>query len=379
MTWFLAALALTTSLLFLRERLRRLSLRHDLEQLRAKREAMRSVLEHLDEGVFLLGRDLSVYYANPAALHLVAADASAMSSRPNLARVLRNRQILAFAAAIGSGETVRQVVTTPAADGSPMELEVTLAPAGHNRRLMVLRDLRDSARVERKRRDFVANASHELKTPIAALVGLLDLLDVVPAEKHPDLLERARRNANALASMADDLLGLTRAEDPDWRPSPTLTAVGPLIDQILGPILDAAAAKGLQTKVEISLRDPELLVDPVCFETVLRNLAQNAVNYTSAGDVEVRMRDVDESCVALEVSDSGPGIDPKILPRIFERFFRGDPSHSRATGGTGLGLSIVRNLVNRMGGRISVHSNPGRGSEFKVELPRNPARPLGGS
>ena len=106
--------------------------------------------------------------------------------------------------------------------------------------------------------------------------------------------------------------------------------------------------------------------------TVLRNLVGNAVNYTQEGQVAVRLKALPDGRVQVEVEDTGPGIDPAALPFIFERFYRGDPARSRASGGTGLGLAIVRNFLRRMGGRISVASHEGKGSSFRIELRPTP-------
>lgn len=379
MSWVFAAIAALACWFAYRQRVRRLELGQELDQNASRAESMRRVLEHLDEGAMLLGSTEEVLYANAAALHLLGSTAETGLGAPlTLDRLTKSEAILE-AVAMHRGGTERRVVSTQDHDAEPFVLELTVAPAGPNRRLLVLRDVRVSAAVERKRRDFVANASHELKTPIAALIGMLDLMDLVSEEKREELMERSRRNAQSLAQMTEDLLGIARAEDPDWRPSPREVDLALKVEEVIASVEPLAKDKGLALDLQIQERPFLITCDPVCLQTVVRNLVQNAINYTPQGRVTVRVARDQGIGARIEVEDTGPGIEPSILPRIFERFFRGDPAHSRATGGTGLGLSIVRNLVNRMGGRIAVDSRPGVGSLFRVELPAQPGRPLLGS
>ncbi|MAW61795.1 MAG: hypothetical protein CMJ94_13335 [Planctomycetes bacterium] len=378
MSWFWAVLAALAAAYAWRQHVLRVRAQDELDRLSVRGESMRRVLEHLDEGALLLSQSGEVVYANAAALHLLGARQEAHDGPPTLEKLTSSRPIL-DAVAGHRGGTERRVVTTQAGGREPFALELTVAPAGLDRRLLVLRDVRESATVERKRRDFVANASHELKTPIAALIGMLDLMDLVSDEKRAELMERSRRNALSLAQMTEDLLGIARAEDPDWRPHPRKISVADAVEEVIASVEQSAEDKGLGLELEIAERPFELMVDETSLKTVVRNLVQNAINYTPSGKVMVRVERGDGLGARIEVEDTGPGIDPEILPRIFERFFRGDPAHSRATGGTGLGLSIVRNLVNRMGGRIAVDSRFGEGALFRVELPEQPMQPLPGS
>lgn len=378
MSWIWASIAALCAAYAARQRVVRLRLQRDIEQLAIRRESMRRVLEHLDEGALLVGFQGTVHYANAAALHLLGARLERQGEKPTLESLTPNQAILQ-AVESHRGGTERRIIAAQLEGQEPFALEITVAPAGPERRLLVLRDVRESETVERKRRDFVANASHELKTPIAALIGILDLMDLVSESKREELMERARRNALSLAQMTEDLLGIARAEDPDWRPSPRQIMLDEQIDEVMQGARESADAKGLALQVSYAEQPFPLICDPTALKTVVRNLVQNAINYTPSGEVRVRVERGLGLGARIEVEDTGPGIDPEILPRIFERFFRGDPAHSRATGGTGLGLSIVRNLVNRMGGRIAVDSRPGEGSLFRVELPEQPSKRLPGA
>lgn len=373
----LAAAGGAVALLARERRLRRRS-EAERERLEARRAAYRAIAEHLDVGVVLLDEHDRVHYANPAAASLLETAKAAGGAAPPALGVWLAPPL---AAALGYGspeETQRRVIDVEGAAG-PRALESTSGPDGCGGRFLLLRDLAGAAAVDRKRRDFVANASHELQTPIAALVGLLDLIELAEPASVPDLLARAQRNAQALSSLTRDLLGLAKAEDRDWRPAPRPVRAAAAAAQVEEKLRDKAHAKGLEIAIVVEPSELEFVADPAALDTVLANLVDNAVSYTERGRVELCLRAEEGLGVAIEVTDTGPGIDPAILPRIFERFFRGDPARSRASGGTGLGLAIVRNLVGRMGGRIAVRSRPGEGAQFRVELPASPARPLPGA
>lgn len=380
LSWTFLATSTLMLALWMRERSLRLRALKDTESLSHKREAMRRSLEHLTEGVVLLGTRHQVLYANPAAKALLGVvEQDPNSDQVALERLTRHQGIIEMVEGTPPDDTRRQVFEVEGKDDDLPMLEATLAPAGTQRRLLVLQDLRADEAVDRKRRDFVANASHELKTPIAALIGMLDLLDSVPEERRGDLLDRARRNALSLSNLLDDLLALTRSESPQWRPQPRVLQLSAETLAVLEPLAERAQEKGLEMRINLPSEGTELIADAFSFRTVLQNLVLNAVVYTERGHVAIDVVQDDAGITRLRVADSGPGIDSEILPRIFERFFRGDVAHSRASGGTGLGLALVRNLLRRMGGRVSVQSTPGLGTTFLVELPRDPAEPLAGA
>ncbi|MBL7008530.1 MAG: hypothetical protein ISR76_05990 [Planctomycetes bacterium] len=374
----LAAALAAAVVLWLRERRLRRRVARELREMEARRAAYRNTAEHLSEGVILLDSRDRVVFANAAASGLLDVPPPPSSDPPPALGAWANPS---FAASLRYGnpeETQRRVVELEG-KGGPRTVELTSGPAEGGKRFLLLRDLRGAVAVDLKRRDFVANASHELQTPIAALIGLLDLLeDSDPATAAP-LLQRAQRNAQSLSALTRDLLGLAKAEDPGWRPAPRGLKVAEAVARVEERLREKAAAKGLALVVRVTPPELEIVADRGSLDTVLANLVDNAISYTERGRVELRVSSEGVVGVTIEVEDTGPGIDPEILPRIFERFFRGDPAHSRASGGTGLGLAIVRNLVGRMGGRIAVRSRPGEGALFRVELPFSPAKPLPGA
>ena len=239
--------------------------------------------------------------------------------------------------------------------------------------LLLITDRTEEHRVEELRRDFVVNASHELKTPVTSIQALAEALSVVCHEQPdrvPALVSQLSDEAERLAALVHDLLDLRRLEErgPLER---TAVDLAELSRRVVAAHIDQAEALG----VELTVDGPsELLVSGVAgdLEVVVRNLVRNALAYNRpGGSVEVQLRPIDdEVSVELVVADTGMGIAPSDVPRVFERFYRVDPARSRDTGGTGLGLSIVRHAVENLGGSVEVDSRLGDGTSFTVRLPR---------
>ena len=197
---------------------------------------------------------------------------------------------------------------------------------------------------------------------------MLDLLPHMPAEKQVDLIERLQKNASSLANLVDDLLTLSRAESV----ASSIDVAACDVTELASEVVEKYRLKANLKKLNLELQAPgelKIVADKLALERVMSNLVENALTYTENGGVIVRVQDGEKSWV-FEVEDSGPGIDAKHLPQLFQRFFRIDPARSRALGGTGLGLSIVRNFIERMDGTINVESTIGAGSIFRVELPK---------
>lgn len=226
-------------------------------------------------------------------------------------------------------------------------------------------------KLETMRRDFVANASHELKTPVTAVRSAAETLRLAAAsdpEAAARFLDIIERNAERLHRLVDDLLDLSRLEARDFRPHLAALDVVPLAQRALERCHDRAGKAGVRllppTGSVVARGDAHTL------EQILDNLVDNAVKYGGAGaDVSVRVAPQGAK-VRVAVADTGPGIEARHLPRLYERFYRVDPGRSRDLGGTGLGLGIVKRLVEAMGGTVGVDSTPGRGSTFWFDLPR---------
>jgi two-component system sensor histidine kinase SenX3 len=237
------------------------------------------------------------------------------------------------------------------------------------------RDVTEAREIDRVRRDFVANVSHELKTPIGALALLAETIAAAEdVEVARPLAVRIEYEADRLTNIVDDLLELSRLEGAAAA-TREIVAVEALISEASDVVRPAAEAAGVPLLVEPEI-DAKVSCDPRQVRSALVNLLDNAVKYSEPGaTVEIGAVALADE-VRIEVRDHGPGIPTRDLERIFERFYRVDRARSRATGGTGLGLAIVRHVARLQGGEVSVTSREGEGSTFVLHLPR--AAPAGG-
>jgi two-component system sensor histidine kinase SenX3 len=233
----------------------------------------------------------------------------------------------------------------------------------------LIHDVTDARRVESVRRDFVANVSHELKTPIGAL-GLL--AETIAATEEADvvrrLAEQVVRESERLGRIVDDLLDLSLIE-AQAAPAREPTPVRVLVEEAVERLSPLALAHGIPLRTEPITDDLLVLCDATQLVSAITNLLDNAVKYSEPGQAVVVTAVSLEGRVVLRVQDHGIGIPNRDLERIFERFYRVDKARSRATGGTGLGLSIVRHVAEAHGGDVTVESTEGEGSTFWLSLP----------
>jgi signal transduction histidine kinase len=249
-------------------------------------------------------------------------------------------------------------------------LAVTARPLAVGGAVVTLFDLTPMRRLETVRQDFAANVSHELKTPLTVVHGFAETLALdpdLPAAQRRHFAEAIVSNAARMQRIVDDLLDLARIESGGWVPNPAWVDAPGLVRDAFTTVEPAAKAKGLQLVADTG-GAARVYADPTAARQVLCNLVENAVRYTGTGTVTVSAAPEDGG-VWIRVSDTGVGIAPEHLSRIFERFYRVDPSRSRNEGGTGLGLAIVKHLVEAHGGRVQAVSELGRGTTVSVFFP----------
>ena len=241
--------------------------------------------------------------------------------------------------------------------------------------IALLRDLTELQRAEQVRRDFVANASHELRTPAAAIRALAEVLAdgaLRDAVRGPRFVDQIVGESDRLTRLLDDMLTLTRVERGAELLHAQSVPAAEALASALARVEPLAAARAVTLSREVGETDT-LHADPAGLQTALLNLLDNAIKYTpEGGQVALRGRAVPGG-YEISVADTGPGIPAEHLSRIFERFYRVDKARDRATGGTGLGLAIVKHLAEAHGGRVTVHSELGHGSTFTVFFPAPPA------
>ena len=335
-------------------------LRRRLDGSEAERVPATTILASMEEGVLLFGPDGATRFANGAAeAHLGARPTSIDALLPLALRRLTRSAVDDRATRVTEAETgaptrVLRGFASPTEDGSVV---------------LVLRDITETRRLDQVRRDFVANASHELKTPAASIQAAAETIRTAAGEDPsviPRFASQLEREAARLSRIVSDLLDLSRLESgSELDESVALDAiVRDEVERFEEPAAEAGVALSVEAggvpRVRGSSRDLALLV---------RNLVDNAIRYTRpGGHVDVGLTTEDGE-VVLAIVDSGLGIPSRDLPRIFERFYRVDRARSRETGGTGLGLSIVKHVAENHGGRVVVTSELGRGTRFEVRLP----------
>jgi two-component system phosphate regulon sensor histidine kinase PhoR len=348
-----------------------------LTTLRGERDLLGLILQSMREGVLVLDEEGRILLVNPA-LRATLGIPSETEGRAAL-ELIRNAElpgILERARAAG-GPISGEIETT---GPRSRRLLVHAAPlpmvnGKHQGLLAVFVDVTETRRLETLRKDFVANVSHELRTPITAVRSAVDTLrltiagDQAASERFVDIIDR---NAQRLGALVEDLLDLSRIESKDYRPEAKPVSLRAVSDQALTLLRARIEEKKLDVGNDIEAELPPARADRRALEQVFTNLLDNAVKYCGSGArVRLRAQQTDQK-LRVEITDTGPGIEPRHLPRVFERFYRVDSGRSRDMGGTGLGLSIVKHLVETMGGTIGVESTPGRGSTFWFTLPMMP-------
>jgi signal transduction histidine kinase len=256
-------------------------------------------------------------------------------------------------------------------------LILTARPLREGGAVITIFDLTPLRRIETVRRDFVANASHELKTPLTVISGFAETLaeDDPPAAQRRQFAAAIRANAQRMQRLVDDLLDLSRIESGGWVPNPQEIAIRPLADELLVPERLSLLPPGVNAELAVGRGAERVIADPTALRQILVNLFDNAVRHTESGVVRV-FSEASPEGVWVGVQDTGHGIAEAHLPRIFERFYRADPSRTREAGGTGLGLAIVRHLAEAHGGRVRAESAVEKGTTVAVLFPaRGRARP----
>jgi signal transduction histidine kinase len=323
---------------------------------------MIALIESLEEGVLALDDRGRVVRINERARVLLNVFTPVPIALEHLPREHAVRA--AITDALAGEVTAQQEVTL-----FDRTVTVSARPLATAGAVVTMLDLTMLRKLETIRRDFVANVSHELKTPLTVVGGYAETLldDSIPPAQRRQFVETIRENATRMQRIVDELLDLSRIESGGWRPKIGLVDVAGVVSDVFTALEPNASAKGL-TLVSTVPPDARVSADHTAFRQVVTNLVENAVRYTRDGSVTLQTRPADAG-VWVDVRDTGIGIAPEHLPRIFERFYRVDAGRSREQGGTGLGLAIVRHLMDAHGGRVEASSVVGRGTMISVFFP----------
>lgn len=344
----------------------------ELEQrfadLRREREDTAMLIEAMADGVLATDRTGRVTAMNSAARRLLGYGRTA--TLPPLEQLFHEKRSRELVHGIVAGGEVAQ-----------QELQIgprTLLASGRRLpdggSLLVLRDITEIRRLEQVRSDFVANVSHELKTPLTSIAGYAETLvhEIGPGQAH-QFADTILQNARRMQHLVDDLLDLSRIESGGWRPAPERLDLIRAVHHAWDTIADAAERRGVALEPPKAAGHETIWADRGAVQQILTNLFDNALRYTPPGGrISVRAAGTADETV-VSVSDTGAGIAPEHLPRIFERFYRVDPARSREAGGTGLGLAIVKHLMESHGGRVEAESTPGAGTTIRLHFPSPPA------
>jgi two-component system, OmpR family, phosphate regulon sensor histidine kinase PhoR len=344
-------------------------------------DTLRPVLDGLPLPVFVLDAQRDIVQLNDAARAVFGG----LSEGENFVQAVRHPECLAtIDAVLGGGENAS--ITLSLTRPVPAIYRVTVAAVTQGARPQVAVSFQDISAIreaEQMRSEFVANVSHELRSPLTALSGFIETLkgpardDAQARERFLDIMER---EADRMSRLIGDLLSLSKVEVSERQRPGRTVQVAPIIRQVIA-LLQPQTDK---SRVKIGFEDAtdgtaQVLGDKDQLAQVMLNLIENAMKYGPQGDVAVTLRHCDNvpgvgaHALAIDVADHGPGIAREHVARLTERFYRVDDSRSRDLGGTGLGLAIVKHILSRHRGRLQISSSPGQGSVFSALLPLHQA------
>ena len=341
-----------------------------LDELSRDRARLDAILFGMVEGVLVLDAGGRIQLANRAAQSMLRMDTSSIG-RPYV-EVIRHPDIAAQLGTALRGQEVdsREIALTRDPGRTFVARAAPVSRGGGGGAVIVLHEITDLRRADQIRRDFVANVSHELRTPLTAIRGYVEALldDRSDSEDTNKFLEIIARHSERMERLVSDLLRLARLDARQEALDLASCDLQQLFNTVIGDVAQTAEAKHQQITTAVDGAGSRVTADPAKLHDVLRNLVENAVHYSPA-HAAIRLEATHQNgTVRISVSDSGPGIPPEDLSRVFERFYRVDKSRARP-GGTGLGLAIVKHLIELHGGQAVAENRPEGGARFVITLP----------
>jgi two-component system phosphate regulon sensor histidine kinase PhoR len=335
------------------------------QQLAETLKDFRSATQAMPDGVVTLDEDNQVIYANEQAEEQLGISNEKDGGR-NLINIVRHPDFVAY---LNGTDWDKSIVLRGLRD-SERVLQLQLIPYGTHQRLLMTRDITQLDRLETTRRDFVANVSHELKTPLTVLSGFLETIRELPVTEaqRNQYLGLMHAQAHRMENIVEDLLVLSKLESTNAPAQEDSIDMREMMDRLT---TDANTMSRSQHHIECTAASSAKLIGAEDeLASAFSNLVSNAIRYTPAGGtIRLTWSINPEGCAVFSVEDTGPGIEPQHLPRLTERFYRVDRSRSRETGGTGLGLAIVKHVATRHQATLLIDSEVGRGSCFSMVFP----------
>ena len=355
-----------------------------LERLMEEQNPLFVVLEQMHDGVLIGDNTQGIIWFNEALEEHLDLPQSALSSTcqkvfnsielsEQIDSVIQSRTNVSCEISIKCNNLLKvfQVHIMPLKETTPLHTSSPLHLSGF---VALFHDLTEVRRTEKMRRDFVANVSHELRTPLTAIRGYAEtLLDGALGDQNvsENFVQIIYNHSHRLSQLVADLLDLSKLEAPDFKPELRPLELAPVIRRAVSLVQANIEGKELTLNLELPESIPAVMGDSSNLEQVFTNLLDNAVKYTpEKGQVTLTVEEQPDNFILIKISDTGMGIEPKHIPRLFERFYRVDKARSRDLGGTGLGLSIVKHIIQYHGGDIWVGSVVNEGTTFSLTFPR---------
>lgn len=336
-----------------------------VDELQQKKDEFNKITSCMKEGLILVNEQIEVVSINPSAMKLFDVEEDCTGN--DFLTIYRDHEMnLALKNAFeeGHGEISRGM------NGHEYQFDISRIDSGGKiiGAVILIFDVTEKTHAEKVRREFTANVSHELKTPLQGIIGSAELIEngMVKHNDMPKFIGMIHKEASRLVTLVDDIIRLSQLDEKGAMPEETVS-LRTIADEVSESLLNIAERRNIS--ITVTGDEARITCVPKLIYEVVYNLCENAVKYNvDGGSVAIDIKDSGKS-VQLKVTDTGIGISREHLERVFERFYRVDKSHSKETGGTGLGLSIVKHAVSYHHGSVSVKSEEGKGTEFTVVLP----------
>ncbi len=346
-----------------------------MQEISEVKNRLEAILSNTVNGIMMIGKDGRVVYANPAAMSLLGFGANFVG-RKHVELITTYELLAMIDEAKISLHPVKRSIVLHTLGARIIEANVVAikneALASHDV-LVVLNDITELKRLEQVRKDFVANVSHELKTPVSSISGFAETLldeDGKNADNVREFTHIIYDEAQRLSRLINELLELSKLESEAYKLNLRTVNINKLVSETVERMFKLAGLRNILLNYTEPKYIIELTSDPELIEQILINLLDNAIKYSADyGQVDIELEDLGDE-VKIRVKDNGIGIPEQEMARIFERFYRVDKARSRKTGGTGLGLAIVKHLLENIKGQVTVESTVGKGSTFSITLPK---------